>query len=242
MKKYLYIIILIILFSVPAILPLFRSGFPVTDDGEWMIIRFSAFHQALRDGQLPVRFLGRLNYGFGYPVANFLYPGFMYLTEPIHLMGFGVVDSIKILIGLSMISSAVFTFLWLSKYFSTNLAFIGSLIYLYAPYHLYDLYKRGSVGELLGLTIVPFIFWQIDRKSFFWQVIGFALLILAHNTLAVMFMPVIIIYFIIKRMQGDFIFLIQKLLIFLLFSFAFSAFFWIPALLELSYTKFSRIQ
>src|SRR3989344_3219366 len=77
-KKYLPIVILLLL-MIPSIWFLLLPGFFESDDGEWMIIRFSAFYQALADGQFPVRFLGRLNNGYGYPVADFLYPGFMYL-------------------------------------------------------------------------------------------------------------------------------------------------------------------
>ena len=136
MKIKILITVLLIVCSIPAIIPLFHPGFFSTDDGEWMVIRFSAFHQALRDGQFPVRFLSRLNNEYGYPVANFLYPGFMYLAEPIKILGFGFVDTIKIVFGIALIESAVFTFFWLSRIFNKVPAFIGALIYLYAPYHL----------------------------------------------------------------------------------------------------------
>src|SRR6266498_4351646 len=79
MKKKIFLSLLfIILFSLPAILPLLHPGFFSTDDGEWMIIRLSAFYPAFADGQFPVRFMERLNFGYGYPVAEFLYPGIMY--------------------------------------------------------------------------------------------------------------------------------------------------------------------
>ena len=95
MKKNFIWILLIILFSIPSIVALLHPGFFQSDDGEWMIIRFSAFHQALRDGQFPVRFLSRLNYGYGYPVADFLYPGFMYLGEIFKLLGFLKLEKVK---------------------------------------------------------------------------------------------------------------------------------------------------
>src|SRR3989338_6633625 len=101
-KKYLPIVILLLL-MIPSIWFLLLPGFFESDDGEWMVISFSAFYQAFVDGQFPVRFLGRLNYGFGYPVANFLYPGFMYLAIPIKAVGFSFVDSIKIILIASMI-------------------------------------------------------------------------------------------------------------------------------------------
>ncbi|MBI2614068.1 MAG: hypothetical protein HYW62_04840 [Candidatus Levybacteria bacterium] len=233
MKKNILLILILIIFSIPAILPLFNKGFFQSDDGEWMIIRAASFYSALADGQFPVRYLSSLNYGYGYPVANFLYPGFMYLAVPIHILSFGFVDTIKIILGLSMVGSAVFSFLWLSKIFNKFSAFVGSIYYLYMPYHLFDLYKRGSVGEILALAIVPFILWQIERKSFFWTILGISCLIPAHNTLALLFFPIVIFYLARK-------FSVRDTLYTLIISLGMSCFFWIPALFDLQYTIFSR--
>lgn len=238
-RKTVLFIIILIACSLPTILPLFHPGFFQSDDGEWMVIRFSAFHQAFRDGQFPVRFLGRLNYGYGYPVANFLYPGFMYLAEPIHLLGFGFVDTIKIILGFSMVGSALFAFLWLARLFDRYSALIGALVYLYTPYHLFDLYKRGSAGELLELAVVPFILWQLETRSFFWTCIGIALLILSHNTLAVLFLPIFIIYSLLSNGKFNRKYFYQYTSI-LVISLGLSAFFWIPAVSELQYTRFSE--
>jgi hypothetical protein len=243
MKNKLFYLILITLLSIFAVFPLFNKGFFSTDDGEWMIIRFSAFHQSLREGQFPVRFLDRLNHGYGYPVSNFLYPGFMYLSEPIHLIGFGFVDSVKIIIIISMLGSAIFTFLWLLKLFDNFSSITGSIIYLYFPYHLYDLYKRGSVGELLSIALLPFVLWQIERESLFWTAIGVAFIIISHNILAVLFLPLIIGYMFIKlfiykkKLQ-----LIYKHICMLVTGFGLSAFFWLPAILELKLTRFTQTQ
>lgn len=234
MKKFLFIFLLIIS-TLPAIFFLFHPGFFQSDDGEWMIIRFSAFHQALRDGEFPVRWLGRLNYGYGYPVANFLYPGFMYLSEIPKVLGFGFVNSIKIIFGLSMVSSAIFTYLWLKKLFREFPAFFGALFYLYAPYHLYDLYKRGSVGEVLALAIAPFIFWSIEQKSLFWVSLGIAMLILSHNTLALLFLPIIIVYILIRKISS-----IRHYVLSIILGLSLSAFFWIPAVFDLQYTRFPQ--
>lgn len=234
LNKYLPLFLLFI-FSLPSVLSLFQPGFFLSDDGEWMIIRFSAFHQALADGQFPPRFLGRLNFGYGYPVANFLYPGFMYLAEVPKLLGFGFVDSIKIVLGFSMIASAVFAYFWLLRLFDKFSALAGSLFYLYTPYHLFDLYKRGSVGEVLTLAVIPFILWQFERKSFFWMTAGIALLILSHNTLAVLFLPIIFVYGLLQKKFSIIVFLLSFFVGFLL-----SAFFWLPAIFELQYTVFSQ--
>lgn len=239
-KKY-YLLAVLILLLLPSIWYLFVNGFIKTDDGDWMIIRFSAFYQALRDGQFPVRFLGRLNFGYGYPVANFLYPGFMYLAVPFKALGLSFVDSIKVILGFSMVGSGLFTYFWLRKLFDGWSSLFASIFYVYIPYHLFDITKRGSVGEVLSLAVVPFIFWQIEQKNVVLSSIGIALLILSHNTLAILFLPIVILYMglsiYVSKKRTE---MIRKYFAALLLGLGMSTFFWIPALLELPYTIFSQ--
>src|SRR5689334_11931970 len=99
----LFFIVGIVILTFPAVIGLFHPGFFVTDDGTWMVIRLSAFFEALRHGQFPTRLLPRLVSGYGYPVADFLYPLFLYLGSFIHVLGFSFVGSVKIIFGLSLI-------------------------------------------------------------------------------------------------------------------------------------------
>lgn len=242
-KKELLIILLLLVFSIPSVLPLAHHGFFQTDDGEWMIIRLSAFYQALHDGQFPVRFLQRLDFNYGYPVAEFLYPGSFYFGSLLHIIRFGFVNSIKGVIGFSLLGSLIFTYFWLNKLLSKFASVIGALFALYLPYHLYDVYKRGSVGEVFAFVWVPFIFWQIERKSFFFTSVGIALLIISHNTLAALFLPLIICYmareiYKSKKRKQNLYYYIYTLLI----GLGLSAFFWLPILFELRDTVFSSMQ
>src|SRR5581483_6440070 len=238
-----FLLVLLVLISLFSIIPLFHKGFFLSDDGEWMVIRFSAFHQALTFGQFPVRFLPRLNFGYGYSVANFLYPGFMYLAEIPKLLKISFVDSIKIVLGVSMVSSLIFCFLWLSKIFDKTAAFFGALFFLYSPYHFYDLYKRGSVGEILALSVIPFVLWQIEREDLLWSSLGFGFLLISHNTLALLFTPLIILYMGINLyVSKNKTKLKKKYAKMFLFGFGISAFFWIPAIFDLSSTVFSKTQ
>ncbi|HVZ67422.1 MAG TPA: 6-pyruvoyl-tetrahydropterin synthase-related protein [Patescibacteria group bacterium] len=240
MKNKYIILGLLILLLIPSVWFLAKSGFVLTDDGNWMIIRFSAFYQALRDGQFPVRFLSRLNFSYGYPVANFLYPGFMYIGVPIKLAGFSFEQTIKAIIAASFIGGGVFTYFWLKKIFDDISSFFGAILYTYAPYHLFDAYKRGSVGEVLSLAVLPFVLWQIERGSIFWMAIGIAALIISHNTLAILFLGFVIVYVFaksygVKKNKKN----IENYILALVMGLTLSAFFWLPAVFELGYTVFS---
>src|SRR3990172_7861508 len=107
MKKYYLVLIAL---SLIALWPFFKKGYFETHDGEWIVIRFSAFHQTLASGQFPVRFVDRLNNNYGYPVLNFLYPLPFYLSEAPKALGFDFVDSVKIVFILSTIASSLAMF------------------------------------------------------------------------------------------------------------------------------------
>jgi hypothetical protein len=231
-------VILLTIFCIWSIIPLLHPGFFVTDDGEWIIIRLSAFHQALASGQFPVRWLGRLDFAYGYPVANFLYPGVLYLGELIHLFHISFVNSTKILIGISLLGSGVCSFLWLKKFFTPIIACMGALFFLFSPYHLYDIYTRGSIGEAVALFVVVFVLWQIERKSVLFSATGIGFLILSHNTLAAFFLPVIGIYYFLRKNELNLSW--KEIALPYLLGIGCATFFWLPALYDLQYTVFSK--
>lgn len=230
-------LLLLLLLLIPSIWSLLLPGFFESDDGEWMIIRFSAFYQALADGQFPVRFLGRLNHGFGYPVANFLYPGFMYFAVPIHLLDFNFVNTIKVVLIFSMAGTAIFSYLWLSRIFDKFSSSLGSLVITYTPYHLFDLYKRGSVGELFAFVWVAFVLWMIEAKNIFFISIGIFLLAISHNTIFLLFAPLLLIYSIIRKTIT-----LKETIISFALGILISSFFTIPAIYELKFTNFTSTQ
>ena len=236
-KSNLIFILLVVILTVPAVIGLLHLGFPATDDGNWMVIRFSAFYESLRAGQFPVRFLSRLNFNYGYPVPDFLYPLFMYIGVPIHVLGFNFFDTIKIILILSLFSSSLFCFLWLRKIFDNISSLVGSLFYVFFPYHLFDVYVRGSVGEVLSLAILPFVLWQIERKNFILTSIGISLLVVAHNTLAFLFLPLIFLYGILRDRK-----ILKFNILTLFFGLCISSFFWIPALYDSKFTVFGKTQ
>jgi hypothetical protein len=215
------------------LLPLFRPGFPVTDDGDWMVIRLSAFYQTLRDGQFPVRFLGRLNYSYGYPVANFLYPGFLYIGSFLHILGLTFQNVVKVIMGGSIIIGAVALYLWLRHFFDEISSTLGVLSFLFMPYISYDLYKRGSVGELLAIGVCLTALYIIEN-GYRWALPPIiALLIISHNTLALFFLTALFFYILLKRFWN----LIGPFCL----GIVMSAFFWIPVLIEQKIVLFNGV-
>ena len=213
--------------------PLFVPGFYISDDGEWMVIRLSAFYQSLADHQFPVRFLGRLNNSYGYPVANFLYPGFLYIGSTLHSLGFSFVNSVKIILGGSVIGTAVVLFLWLRRGFSRFSSAVGVLGFVGAPYLLYDLYKRGSVGEILAFFPASAGIYSIESGKKWLFPFTVAFLIVSHNTLALLFSTVFFILILFKKK-------FEYIGLFLL-GIGMAAFFWLPSIMEKKFVRFDTV-
>ena len=224
---------LVIAVSMLVLWPLFKRGFYVSDDGEWMVIRLSAFYQSLAEGQFPVRFLGRLNYSYGYPVANFLYPGFLYIGSILRLLGFSFVGAVKIILASSVIGAALFLFASLRRSFSRASSFVGTFSFLTAPYLAFDIYTRGSVGEILAFAAAAMTMWTIEGGFLLIFPLSIAFLIVSHNSLALLFVMFFTLYLTLSRRWVWFGYLVLGA--------GLSAFFWIPALLERDLVKFSLL-
>jgi hypothetical protein len=198
-----------------------------------MVIRLTAFYQSLAEGQFPVRFLGRLNNSYGYPVANFLYPGFLYIGSILHALGFGFVDSVKIILAGSIVGAAVALFFTLRRLAYNALATVaGVAAFVFTPYVGYDLYHRGSVGEILGFFAASLVVWAMVAGNRIILPLAVAFLIVAHNTLALLILLVAGLYIALRREW--------KLVGGVLLGLGISAFFWVPAILEQRFVPFGQ--
>lgn len=226
------------LVSLPLLWNLLRPGFYTSHDGEWMVIRLTAFHQELRSGQIPVRWLSRLNHGYGYPVINFLYPLPFYLAEPFYILTKNPALAIKSILVLSILSAAIGQWVLLKK-LGNVAALSGTLAYIYAPYFAYNIYQRGSVGEILAMSLIPWLFWALSKNKFSIASLLLAALILSHNVVAALFLPIILVYSFYKCYKNYNNY--KPEILSLILGFALSAFFWAPALYEYRFVRASVI-
>lgn len=242
-KRNLLILLLIVISFIP-LLDLFHPGLPVTHDGQDHIARIANFYQNLSEGNIIPRWAGNLNWGYGHPILMFLYPFPSYSASFFHSLGFSLVDSTKIVFGLAYILSGVAMYLWLRSFLGNISGLAGGLLYLFAPYRFVDLYVRGAIGEHVAFIFPPLIFYFLLKliKRVRWKdTVGgsFSLagLILSHNAITLMFLPLIFLYSLYLAWQIKFKkYFIFNTLYLILLGFGSSAFFWIPAFFEGKYT------
>ena len=237
-----WVLLLTILF-IPT-LPLFHPGLPITHDGKDHVARIANFYLSLSDGNLIPRWAENLNWGYGHPILMFLYPLPSYIASLFHFLGLSFVDSTKAVFGVTYILSGLSMFLWLKSFLRKDGAFWGALLYCFAPYRFVDFYVRGAIGEHVAFLFVPLVCYflvklsqRVQSKYVVGTAISFALLILAHNAVSLMALPLILLYgaYLYTSTKQKKVFLIAACISFLL-GFSLAAFFWIPAMLEGKYT------
>lgn len=218
---------------------LFGASIPFSHDGENHLARFAAYAKAFQDGHVPPRWAGDLNYRYGTPVFNFFYPLPGYLASFVQIF-FPLEFTLNLLFLTTVILSLAGMHLWIKKFVHRDIAVLSALLYAFAPYQMLNIYVRGDIGESLALSLVPFIFLFVERYRNQPRIpnalvagIFLALLILAHHGIALMFMPLILLYIVVRLLGGG---IHSGILITILFGFGISAFFWIPGLLEHRYT------
>lgn len=236
--------ILLIFISLVPLLDLFQPGMFLSHDGQDQVARITNFYQSLSEGNLVPRWAANLNWGYGHPILMFLYPLPSYLASLFHLLGLSFVDSVKLVFGVTFVLSGITMYLWVREFLGEKAGFIAGIFYMFAPYRFVDLYVRGSIGEhvfFLFPPLVLFFLLKLSRTVKWRYIVGGSLslagLILSHNALSLMFLPMIFVYgfYLLWQVKFKKYFLLNTFYLILLGS-SISAFFWLPAFFEGRYT------
>src|SRR3989338_4792935 len=243
MVKNIFPLIIVGLFGFIAGFSILHKGLPPTHDGEYHVVRFYEFYQALQDGNLYPRWATDLNNGYGVPLFNYAYPLSNYFASFLHFLGASFIDSFKSSMFFASILGAAFFYLWAKEFWGKLGGIVSSVFYTFSPYHFLDIYIRGSVGEVWALAFFPAFLWSItrfikNRKRIFFlsSSVFLSLIIFSHNILALMFLPFCITYivFLIYHSKDKKNLILNTVYIILL-GLCLSAIFWLPALLEGQY-------
>lgn len=239
--KNLLPVLFVLALSLFSIIPLFHAGFfPIHDNTQ--VQRVFEMTRSLQGGMFPVRWAEGLGFGFGYPIFNFYAPLAYYVGSFINIVGLDVLSATKIMMGFGIMLSGISMYFFSRELWGKSGGVIAALLYVFIPYHAVDIYVRGDVAEFWAYAFIPLIFYfilKIHQTGKFRFIVGgglaFAALIISHNLTAFMATPFILIFAMLlylgnkKTGKGLPIALILGLLL--------SAFYWLPALLEINYTN-----
>lgn len=246
MKKDLLAVIVILILGYWTIQPLLNSGFfPIHDDAQ--VGRVVAMGRALRGGQLPVRWVSDLGYGYGYPIFNFYGPLPYYVGGLFYAAGFSGIAATKIMFGLGIILAGVSMYFAASRFLGRAGAIVAGLFYLYAPYHAVDIYVRAAAGEFWALVFLPLVLWVVGsgkssaRAALIFGGLGLAGVILSHTILGYLTVLFYIfglgLYILLQLFRRKFNpAAVVRAGLPLITGLSLTAFFWLPAIFEMKFT------
>ncbi len=240
------LILLIVIIGVIA-KPFFRSDLVKLEhdlnDLQFQAPRIANYYLALTQGQLPPRWAPNLQFGFGYPVLEFIYQYPLIVSTAFYVIGLNIQESLNATIIVSIIMAGLGMYLYsYQRTKKTFLSLIPTLLYIAAPYSLLNLYVRGAVGEVSFWGLLPWVLIFIQNKKhqdklLYWliSVPVFVLFLLSHQISLMIAIPVLAIWFLItERSLKKIINQNSSLIIQIALAILISQFFWTPMLIEKS--------
>lgn len=235
---------LLLLASGWALLPLWQPGVPNATDLLMSVHRSFELAQGWRYGILYPRLGPDLNFGFGAPLFQFYPPLASYLGLLLHGLGLGLLAATKATMSLGLLLTGVGMYLYARLALRNRCAaLVSAVLYALSPYLLLDLYERGAVAEGLALLVLPWLCWALQRLLSIghpiqiWPAAGLvAGLMLAHNITAFWALPTVGLYFGLLALVERRYRALFQLALALGLGLALSAFYWLPALLEVKFT------
>ncbi len=240
-RSSILVIVTIVFLTQIQVKSYFHAGVPYTHDGENHIARFANYKVALKEGQFPPRFAPNLMNHYGYPVFNYNYPLANILSVPFSFLKVPYSLTFKVLVTTSIVGGLIGVWLWLSQLkFSFSGKIMGLFLWGTAPYVVTAIVYRGSIGEVMGLSLLPWLLWVVESLRYRTLKVNWGLMVdvtlltafgLVHNVTTVFGIPLILAYAALRlTTKSDWI----KLGIRLGLATALSLWFWLPALAEKS--------
>ncbi len=226
--------------------PLMRHQWFSTHELCAPLMRLHELHNVIsQNHRILVPWLPDPAFGHGFPFFIFYAPLATYMAEIFHLAGADLVQAAKASFGLSLILSALSMAVFLSYIdrsrklgVAPETVGLAAAVYVLAPYRMVDMYVRGSIAECWSFVFFPLILLACHmladgrrRAGLVVGSISYAALVLSHNIMALYFSGILCLYILLVpelRLKWPWAALM------IVFGQALSAFFWIPALANMS--------
>ena len=191
-----YFILLIMLMPLAA--PYLEPGVQFADDRFAPYLRVQALREALADGQIPPRWFAEFDGGYGSPYPSFYAMLFYDVALGFNVLGAPVGAAVELTAFLSIFAAALGMFVLVRSLWGVRSGVLAAALYAYAPYHLVDAFVRGALSELAAFVWFPLVVHTtyqaiITRKRSWLALSGLSIagLILTHNLMPILFLPVI---------------------------------------------------
>ncbi len=239
-NKYL---VLITLITFLTFFRMIRVGMFSTQD--FHLFRLFQFDKCVQSFEIPCRWAPDAGLGYGEPVFNY-YGQLVYaFGELFNILGFGVIGSVKILFSISLLGSSVAMYFLSKRIWNNHVAgFLSALLYVFAPYRAVDVWVRGALPEAFAFLIIPLIFIALEKyfekgssKEIVLVGVVVALLVLTHNLSALLFLPVVVGWVVLRSPKSNKFRVFWGLLFSALIALGVAAFYILPLVYESGYVN-----
>lgn len=210
-KADYFFFFLILIISSLFVLELFSfPGRPATFDTNIHITDIAQFSKIIAQKEFPIAWLNNIaNYGL--PIGIVAQQSTNYLGGLINLIINNPTITYNMLVFIAIFLSSIFLYLFLRFYFSPLASFLGTFIFCFTPYHIFDIYIRGDMPEVFAGIFLPLIFISLyliikKRKiyAFFLLCLFITGLTLTHPIMLVIYSFLFIPYLIFLLITSNF--------------------------------------
>jgi len=148
---------LILIISLLFVLELFLfPGRPANFDSNFHITNIAQFSKILENGEFPVIWMNNFaNYGL--PMGIFAHQLTNYLGGVVTFLTHNPTTSYNILVFIAIFMSNLFLYFFLRLYFSPLASLLGTFIFSFTPYRIFNIYVRGAMPEVFSSIFLPLI-------------------------------------------------------------------------------------
>lgn len=240
MNKTFTSVLVLILSSLYSITPLILQ--PEFTFGEDIGYHIGWSHQvsmSMKEGIIYPRWLSLSNGGYGSPTTIFYAPLFYLLTGVLNLFIPSLIVSLKVVTFAGFFLSGMAMYLFLRNFCGHAGAVAGGMAYQLLPYHIFDLYWRGTFAETFAFAWLPLIMHfsykgASEDKLHYWIGLSFSYagLVLTHIASAFIFTFVIAAYALFLSFNYNGLRILFKSALAFLFGLSLSSAYFIPMVHE----------
>ncbi|QDC38049.1 YfhO family protein [Sphingobium fuliginis] len=176
------------LVGIGALLPSFLWGPGATHSHLYNHMWTAHFGEQMAAGHLYERWLPNSFEGLGAPTFYFYPPLAYWVSGGLRALGLTIPQAINGAGLLLLVASGLTMHAWLSARGTYPL--LGAILYMLAPYHLYNFHVRGALAEFAALIWLPLIALGIERlphrRGLLLLALSYGALIITHLPLAVL--------------------------------------------------------
>jgi hypothetical protein len=234
--------------GVLVIVPCYIFGSPANVDLSNHFRFALPFYDSIRSGDWYPGWMASISGGYGDASVRFYPPLLYYILAAGRAITGSWYGAAQLTYTLITIVGGLGMYLWAREFLTRGWAVAAAALYIFAPYHVNQLYQAYLLAEYAGGAILPFAFWftaRICKRGDWRNVAGlgvsFAVLVLTHLPLTVIGGIALAVYGLVTMDRKRVLQTLVRLGIGAGFGLSASAVFWLPMVREMRWAGLNTI-